>query len=59
VAAERGMAVHVFDQQNQLEARLSFQDGVLAVDGYYRGELDLCHDPQAKQDSLGCTDASI
>jgi hypothetical protein len=55
VAAERGSAVQVFDQQNQLEARLSFQDGVLAVDGYYRGELDLCRDPQTQEFSFDCT----
>ena len=41
VAAERGTAVHVFDDRNELEARLTFQNGSLAVDGCYRGDLDV------------------
>lgn len=41
VASERGSTVHVFDNLDTLEAKLSFNNGVLAVDGTYRGDLDL------------------
>jgi hypothetical protein len=40
VACERGSTVHVFDDLDALEAKLSFNNGVLAVDGTYRGDLD-------------------
>ena len=39
VAAERGSAVQVFDARNQLEARIYFRDGTLAIDGSYPGDL--------------------
>ena len=39
VAAERRTAVHVYDDHDELEARLSFQNGSPAVHGAYRGEL--------------------
>ena len=42
VAAERGLAaVQIFDRRNELEARLQFENGVLAVDGCYQGDLDV------------------
>ncbi len=40
VAADRRSAVQVFDDRNELEARLSFCDGALAVQGSYQGPLD-------------------
>jgi hypothetical protein len=41
VAAERGCSVHVFDDRDQLEARLSFVHGMLAVEGSYFGDLHI------------------
>ena len=39
IAATVDGAVSVYDNQNKLEARLTFQAGALAVDGHYEGEL--------------------
>ena len=39
VAAERGTSVQVFDAADQLEARLSFEGGVLAIHGTYHGDV--------------------
>lgn len=41
VAADRGKSVHIFDTADQLQARLSFEGGVFAMQGTYDGELDL------------------
>jgi hypothetical protein len=41
VAAERGFAVHVFDECDQLEAKLEFRDGALAADRSYPVDYDL------------------
>jgi hypothetical protein len=41
VAAERDFAVHVFDQRDQLEAKLVFRDGALATDRSYPVDFDL------------------
>ena len=45
VAAERGFAVHVFDERNELEARLMFGDGALAVDGSCPVDFDSASAP--------------
>lgn len=46
VAAGRGHSVHVFDATDQLEARLSFEGGVLAIHGAYEGAMEITPRPQ-------------
>jgi hypothetical protein len=43
VAAERRTSVQVFDAADQLEARLSFEGGVLAIHGTYQGHVQASH----------------
>jgi len=39
IAAGRDASVSVYDSQNKLEARLTFEAGAVSVDGHYDGDL--------------------